>query len=330
LEENKAPDMVLETSEGDIYLVHEDVVDTIIAQEDDNGYSEVIPADIDQEPDHNDAAEDVVEEENDQEKEGQEKNVYNDSDDSTSMGDDKVTQTIGNTESETGNRFNRYEQSIGENQVTQTISNPAAETASHYSRDEQTMDDDQVAQTIGNTEEQTDSRYTRDEQSKQPMNPISEEYSEDKNSSTNCLTKLEESADPPTKWQSPTNSTNKSSQVQPNSSQGTGLYHQSYVIFKTRILCGANSSGITGENQKTFLYAMDRIGAQSFSKSFVCSGAASKSLYSTAEALLFAVALSKGQSLPRAFIVCMGPMRYRDVLEFHYQFHYLEVLLLFA
>ena len=30
---------------------------------------------------------------------------------------------------------------------------------------------------------------------------------------------------------------------------------------------------------------MDMIGAQSFSKSFVCSGAASKSLYGTAEAL---------------------------------------------
>ena len=35
--------------------------------------------------------------------------------------------------------------------------------------------------------------------------------------------------------------------------------------------------------QKPFLCAMDMIGAQSFSKSFVCSGAASTSLYGTAE-----------------------------------------------
>jgi hypothetical protein len=94
LEESKAPDTVLETSEGGNYLVHEEVVDTIMttfAQEDDNG--------LDQEPDNNDTAEVVVEEENDQAvREGrsrvmsQEKNGYNDINDSTSMGDDKVTQ----------------------------------------------------------------------------------------------------------------------------------------------------------------------------------------------------------------------------------------------
>jgi hypothetical protein len=67
-----------------------------------------------------------------------------------------------------------------------------------------------------------------------------------------------------------------------------------------------------------------------FSKLFVFSCVASKAFYGTAEALLFAVALSKGQSDIAKGNHCMGPMRYRDVLEFDYQFHYREVLLLFA
>jgi 20S proteasome subunit beta 3 len=44
-------------------------------------------------------------------------------------------------------------------------------------------------------------------------------------------------------------------------------------------------AGLLEKTRKPFLCAMDMIGAQSFSKSFVCSGAASKSLYGTAEAL---------------------------------------------
>lgn len=43
--------------------------------------------------------------------------------------------------------------------------------------------------------------------------------------------------------------------------------------------------GLTEKTRKPFLCAMDMIGAQSFSKSFICSGAASTSLYGTAEAL---------------------------------------------
>ena len=43
--------------------------------------------------------------------------------------------------------------------------------------------------------------------------------------------------------------------------------------------------GLSSKHKIPFLCAMDMIGAQSFSKSFVCSGAASKSLYGTAEAL---------------------------------------------
>ena len=42
--------------------------------------------------------------------------------------------------------------------------------------------------------------------------------------------------------------------------------------------------GLMEQTWKPFLCAMDMIGAQSFSKSFVCSGAASTSLYGTAEA----------------------------------------------
>jgi 20S proteasome subunit beta 3 len=43
--------------------------------------------------------------------------------------------------------------------------------------------------------------------------------------------------------------------------------------------------GISSLTHMPFLCAMDMIGAQSFSHNFVCSGAASKSLYGTAEAL---------------------------------------------
>lgn len=42
--------------------------------------------------------------------------------------------------------------------------------------------------------------------------------------------------------------------------------------------------GIKDNSKSPFLCAMDSIGAQSLSDSFVCSGAASKSLYGTAEA----------------------------------------------
>lgn len=43
--------------------------------------------------------------------------------------------------------------------------------------------------------------------------------------------------------------------------------------------------GLMEGTKKPFLCAMDMIGAQSFSQSFICSGAASTSLYGTAEAL---------------------------------------------
>ncbi|KAL3922051.1 MAG: hypothetical protein SGILL_002416 [Bacillariaceae sp.] len=43
--------------------------------------------------------------------------------------------------------------------------------------------------------------------------------------------------------------------------------------------------GLMERTRRPFLCAMDMIGAQSFSTSFICAGAASKSLYGTAEAL---------------------------------------------
>jgi 20S proteasome subunit beta 3 len=55
--------------------------------------------------------------------------------------------------------------------------------------------------------------------------------------------------------------------------QGRGRYYVEPLVV------GLNTE------RKPFLCAMDMIGAQSVSKSFVCSGAASKSLYGTAEAL---------------------------------------------
>jgi 20S proteasome subunit beta 3 len=55
--------------------------------------------------------------------------------------------------------------------------------------------------------------------------------------------------------------------------QGRGRYYVEPLVV-----------GLMGKSRLPFLCAMDMIGAQSFSKSFVCSGAASKSLYGTAEA----------------------------------------------
>jgi 20S proteasome subunit beta 3 len=59
--------------------------------------------------------------------------------------------------------------------------------------------------------------------------------------------------------------------------QGRGAYYVEPIV--------AGLSGSSEEGKEPFLCAFDMIGAQSFSKSFVCSGAASKSLYGTAEAL---------------------------------------------
>ena len=61
-----------------------------------------------------------------------------------------------------------------------------------------------------------------------------------------------------------------------------GYYVEPLVVGLTE----EDGDGDDNNNNNTpFLCAMDMIGAQSFSKSFVCSGAASKSLYGTAEAL---------------------------------------------
>ena len=65
----------------------------------------------------------------------------------------------------------------------------------------------------------------------------------------------------------------------------------SHILYQRRgyyvepLVVGLSDSTTTSKGRKPFLCAMDMIGAQSFSKSFVCSGAASKSLYGTAEAL---------------------------------------------
>ena len=59
------------------------------------------------------------------------------------------------------------------------------------------------------------------------------------------------------------------------------LHQRRGAYYVEPIVVGLKDS----ENREPFLCAMDMIGAQSFSKSFVCSGAASKSLYGTAEAL---------------------------------------------
>jgi 20S proteasome subunit beta 3 len=60
------------------------------------------------------------------------------------------------------------------------------------------------------------------------------------------------------------------------------LYQRRGAYYVEPIVVGLSGSS---EANEPFLCAMDMIGAQSFSKSFVCSGAASKSLYGTAEAL---------------------------------------------
>lgn len=56
------------------------------------------------------------------------------------------------------------------------------------------------------------------------------------------------------------------------------LYERGYYVEPIVV-------GLMDITRKPFLCAMDMIGAKSFSKSFICSGAASTSLYGTAEAL---------------------------------------------
>jgi 20S proteasome subunit beta 3 len=58
--------------------------------------------------------------------------------------------------------------------------------------------------------------------------------------------------------------------------------------------------GLMEKTRKPFLCAMDMIGAQSFSKSFICSGAASTSLYGTAEALW------RPDMKPKELLECCG------------------------
>lgn len=58
--------------------------------------------------------------------------------------------------------------------------------------------------------------------------------------------------------------------------------------------------GLMENTRKPFLCAMDMIGAQSFSKSFICSGAASTSLYGTAEALW------RPNMKPKELLECCG------------------------
>ena len=58
--------------------------------------------------------------------------------------------------------------------------------------------------------------------------------------------------------------------------------------------------GLMENTWKPFLCAMDMIGAQSFSKSFICSGAASTSLYGTAEALW------RPNMKPKELLECCG------------------------
>ena len=58
--------------------------------------------------------------------------------------------------------------------------------------------------------------------------------------------------------------------------------------------------GLMDKTRKPFLCAMDMIGAQSFSKSFICSGAASTSLYGTAEALW------RPNMKPKELLECCG------------------------
>jgi 20S proteasome subunit beta 3 len=63
-------------------------------------------------------------------------------------------------------------------------------------------------------------------------------------------------------------------------------YLVSHVLFNKRgYFVEPIVAGLMPNTYKPFLCAMDMIGAQSFSRSFVCAGAASLSLYGTAEAL---------------------------------------------
>jgi len=66
--------------------------------------------------------------------------------------------------------------------------------------------------------------------------------------------------------------------------------------------------GLMGKTRKPFLCAMDMIGAQSFSQSFICSGAASTSLYGTAEALW------KPNMKPEDLLECCGKV-FQSALE---------------
>lgn len=63
------------------------------------------------------------------------------------------------------------------------------------------------------------------------------------------------------------------------------LLYQNRGRYYVEPLVAGLSSSPTSSVCKPFLCAMDMIGAKSTSQSFVCSGAASKSLYGTAEAL---------------------------------------------
>ena len=64
------------------------------------------------------------------------------------------------------------------------------------------------------------------------------------------------------------------------------LYRGRGRYYVEPLVVGLQPSSSRGESSsKPFLCAMDMIGAKSHSKAFVCAGAASKSLYGTAEAL---------------------------------------------
>eukprot|EP00532_Pseudo-nitzschia_australis_P003562 CAMPEP_0168192378 /NCGR_PEP_ID=MMETSP0139_2-20121125/18015_1 /TAXON_ID=44445 /ORGANISM="Pseudo-nitzschia australis, Strain 10249 10 AB" /LENGTH=223 /DNA_ID=CAMNT_0008115611 /DNA_START=189 /DNA_END=860 /DNA_ORIENTATION=- len=66
--------------------------------------------------------------------------------------------------------------------------------------------------------------------------------------------------------------------------------------------------GLMEGTRKPFLCAMDMIGAQSFSQSFICSGAASTSLYGTAEALW------RPNMKPKDLLECCGKV-FQSALE---------------
>ena len=75
----------------------------------------------------------------------------------------------------------------------------------------------------------------------------------------------------------------------------------SHVLYKKRgYYVEPLVVGLMEKTRKPFLCAMDMIGAQSFSDSFICSGAASTSLYGTAEALW------KPNMKPKDLLECCG------------------------